>query len=128
MSQPQNPPSADRQPRNPSGRFLPGGGSENPGGRPRKLVEIEKMLDAEFRDVASTRENYQVLRKLALQGVTNDVFNKDGDCVGEKTTYHPAYMEQLFNRLYGPVKELEGIDLSNVSPEALAELREVLKQ
>lgn len=108
--------------------WVEGGPSPNPGGKPKKLVEIEKMLDAEFRDIASTRENYQVLRKLALQGFTNDVYDKEGAVCGEKTTYHPAYMEQLFNRLYGPVKELEQIDLSGVSPEALIELRAVLKQ
>lgn len=105
---------------NPS--WVKGGPSPNPGGKPRKLVEIEKMLDEEFRDVASTRENYQVLRKLALQGAQNDVFDKDGAVCGQKTTYHPAYMEQLFNRLYGPVREVP-IDLKDANEEFLAELR-----
>lgn len=114
-----------RGPGNPA--WVKGGDSPNPGGRPKRLVEIEKMLDAEFRDIASTRENYQVLRKLALQGVTNDVFDKDGCRIGEKTTHHPAYMEQLFNRLYGPIKELP-LDLSDASDEFVMELHNRLKQ
>jgi hypothetical protein len=110
---------------NPS--WVEGGPSPNPGGKPKKLREIEAMLDAEFRDVASVREMFTVLRKLALQGFTNDVFDKEGSRVGEKTTYHPAYMEQLFNRLLGPVKDLE-IDLSDAPIEALTYLRDKLRQ
>jgi transcriptional/translational regulatory protein YebC/TACO1 len=113
-------------PRGDAGKWLPGA-SPNPGGRPRRLVEVEAMLDAEFRDVASIREAFTVLRKLALQGATNDVFDKEGNVCGEKTTYHPAYMQMLFDRLLGPVKDLD-VDLTGVSPEALSELRSVLKQ
>lgn len=112
--------------RSESGKWLPGA-SPNPGGKPKKLREIEAMLDAEFRDVASVREMFQVLRKLALQGTTNDVFDKEGSVCGEKTTFHPAYMEQLFNRLLGPVKDLE-IDLTDAPKEALDFLREKLRQ
>ena len=108
--------------------WIKGGPSPNPGGKPRKLVEIERMLDEEFRDIASTRENYQVLRKLALQGVTNDVYDvKGGGVVGQKTTFHPAYMEQLFNRLYGPIREVP-VDLKDATDEFLMELRTRLKQ
>jgi hypothetical protein len=85
------------------------------------------MLDAEFRDVASIREAFTVLRKLALQGVTNDVFDKEGAVCGSKTTHHPAYMEMFLNRLMGPVKDLE-IDLSDAPEEALSYLREKLSQ
>lgn len=106
--------------------WIKGGPSPNPGGKPRKLVEIEKMLDEEFRDVDSTRENYQKLRELALEGVTNDVFCASGACVGTKTTHHPAYMEQLFNRLYGPIREVP-VDLRDATDEFLTELRGRLK-
>jgi len=117
--------SEKRGPGNPN--WVQGGPSPNPGGRPKRLVEIEKMLDAEFRDVASIREAFTVLRKLALQGVTNDVFDKEGCRCGEKTTYHPAYMAMLFDLLLGPVKDLP-IDLSHASDETLKYLRAKLMQ
>lgn len=85
------------------------------------------MLNAEFRDVATVREAFQVLKKLALQGVTNDVFDKNGNVCGEKTTYHPAYMQMLLDRLIGPVKE-SPIDLSDETDEALQKLRQKLRQ
>lgn len=107
--------------------WVKGGPSPNPGGKPRKLVEIERMLDEEFRDIESTRENYQKLRELALKGVTNDVFDAKGVPCGSKTTYHPAYMEQLFNRLYGPIREVP-VDLKDATDEFLMELRTRLKQ
>ncbi|HEX5370008.1 MAG TPA: hypothetical protein VFY10_11385 [Dehalococcoidia bacterium] len=110
----------------PNGRFPPGV-SGHPSGRPRRLIEIEAMLNAEFRDVATVREAFQVLKKLALQGVTNDVFDKNGDVCGQKTTYHPAYMQMLLDRLIGPVKE-SPIDLSDETDEALQKLREKLRQ
>jgi hypothetical protein len=105
--------------------WIKGGPSPNPGGKPRKLVEIEKMLDEEFRDVASTRENYRVLRKLALQGAENEMFTPTG-APYTKTTFHPAYMEQLFNRLYGPIREVP-VDLTDATDEFLAELRARVK-
>jgi hypothetical protein len=90
-------------------------------------VEIEQMLDDEFRTVEELRETFRVLKKLALQGVENDVFDKEGAVCGSKTTYHPAYMQMLLDRLIGPAKEIP-VDLSGVSEGALAELRQVLKQ
>lgn len=124
MSKPEN--TGPDVPRGEAGKWLPGA-SPNPGGRPRKLVEIERMLDAEYRDVASMRENFQVLRKLALQGCTNEVFDKEGRVCGEKTTYHPAYMAMLLDRLIGPVTA-PAIDLSDVPEDELKVLREKLRQ
>lgn len=41
--------------RAPDGRWKPGAGSPNAGGRPRKLREIETMLDEEHRTVENMR-------------------------------------------------------------------------
>ena len=85
------------------------GQSGNPGGRPRKLVEIERMLDAEHRTVEQIREAFLVLRKLALQGVTNDVFF-EGVVVGSKTEFSAAFMDLYLNRLLGKVPDSEVIE------------------
>lgn len=107
--------------------WVAGGPSPNPGGRKRTLVEIERMLDAEFRDVESMRENFTRLRDLALNGVVNEVYTKDGALCGRKVTHHPAYLAMLLDRTIGPVKDLE-IDLSDAKPEHLEYLREKLRQ
>ena len=106
--------------------WVKGGPSPNPGGKPRKLVEIERMLDEEFRTVEQTRENYQVLRRLALEGAQSEMYTPTGVAY-MKTTFHPAYMEQLFNRLYGPIREVP-VDLKDATDEFLTELRGRLKQ
>lgn len=107
------------------GKWLPGA-SPNPGGKPKKLREIEAVLD-EFRTPEEIRENMRVLKKLALQGVTNDVFDKEGAVCGSRTTYHPAYMEMLMNRTLGLVKD-PPVDLSDVPDDELRTLREKLRQ
>lgn len=115
---PENKPAEARK----AGQFPPGV-SGNPGGRPKKLREIEAMLDAEFRTVEGVREAMTVLRKLAVSGVTNDVFFEGCRC-GEKTEYSPAYMEMYLCRILGPVKEqVSELDLSGMSDAALEELR-----
>lgn len=124
MSKPEN--TGPDVPRGEAGRWLPGA-SPNPGGRPKKLVEMERALDDELRTPEQIRETLRALKRLALEGVTNDVFSKDGMLLGTKTTYSPAYMEMLLNRTLGPVKEAP-IDLSDVPEEELVTLREKLRQ
>jgi hypothetical protein len=110
----------------PKGRPFPKGVSGNPGGRPRKLVEIEAMLDAEFRTVESVREAMTVLRKLAVQGIRKDVYFR-GDVVGQQDEYNAAFMALYLDRVLGPVKEpVSASDLSELSDETLSELREKL--
>lgn len=85
------------------------------------------MLDSEFRNVESVREAMTALRKHAIQGVTRDVWHK-GEVVGQETEYTPAYMEMYLNRILGPVKEqVSEEDLSELSDEALQEVREKLR-
>lgn len=85
------------------------------------------MLDAEFRSPDQLREVFTMLRELAMNGVSNPVFDKQGTEVGTKVTYHPAYMQMLLERLMGPVRDLD-LDLSDAPTEALAYLRDKLKQ
>lgn len=117
--------STDATARGEAGKWLPGV-SPNPGGRPRKLRDIEAMLDAEHRTVENIREGFNILRKLAYQGVTNDVYHQ-GMRVGEKTEYDKGFFELYFNRVLGPIKE-PPIDLSEVPDDELRVLREKLRQ
>lgn len=117
--------SSDTTPRGPGGAWLPGV-SPNPGGKPRKMREIEAMIDAEWRTVEEVRTGFLTLRDLAFNGVRNPVFNGKGDVVGEKVTHHPAFLEMWFNRILGPVKELD-LDFSDAPDGWLEYTRDKLK-
>jgi hypothetical protein len=56
-------------PKRPRGnpKMVVGGPSLNPGGRPKKLVEIEAMLDAEHRTPGNMREVFTRLKELAME-------------------------------------------------------------
>src|SRR5580698_9533960 len=87
--------------------WVKGGGSPNPGGRPKALREIEAMLDSEHRTVENMRETYRRLKELAF--------------AGERDGFFKLYLE----RLQGPVREIE-IDLDDAPQEVidyLAKLR-----
>jgi hypothetical protein len=105
--------------------WVKGGDSPNPGGRPKKLVAIERMLDEEHRTPENMRAVFQILRDLATNGVTVPVFDKGMQC-GEKTTFHPGYMELYLNRVMGPAREPD-IDFSDADDETLAYLRDKLR-
>lgn len=115
-------------PRGPDGAWMPGA-SPNPGGKPRKMREIEAMIDGEFRTVEDVRRGFLVLRDLAFNGVSNPVFSSRGVPIGEKVTHHPAFLEMWFNRIMGPVKELD-LDFGDAKPEWLEYMRDkfILKQ
>ena len=102
-----------------------GGPSPNPGGRPRKLRDIEAMLDAEHRTVENMREVFGRLKALALGEVVT-VTGRDGE-VKLELQADGRFMALYLDRLLGPVKALE-IDLTDAPPEALTYLRDKLRQ
>ncbi|HEY6854062.1 MAG TPA: DUF5681 domain-containing protein [Gemmatimonadales bacterium] len=90
--------------RGPGRPFAPGQ-SGNPGGRPRKLAEIERMLDEEHRGVEHMKYVFSKLRDLALEGDEKGVYWK-GALVNTEIVHDPAYMKLYLDRVLGPVREL----------------------
>jgi hypothetical protein len=88
------------------GRPFPKGVSGNPGGQSKQMAAIQRMLDAEHRNVENVREGMNILRKLAFHGVTNDVYFMGAVC-GQKTEYSAAFMDLYWNRVLGPVKKAD---------------------
>lgn len=105
--------------------WVKGGPSPNPGGKPRKLREIEAMLDDEHRTVDNMREVFTRLKALAMGEFVTKI-DKDGN-VDIELEADARFMGLYLDRIMGPVKDLE-VDLTGVSPEALAELQKVLRQ
>ena len=97
--------------------FKPGV-SGNPGGRPKKLVEIEAMLDAEHRTVANMRDVFKRLKALAL-GELVEVTDKEGNVIGVDLRADPRFMDLYLQRVLGPVKELK-VDMSDWPDEMVA--------
>ena len=93
------------------------------GGRPRKLVEIERMLDEEHRTVENVREVFAHLRAMATENVVSITEDKDGNKKESVRQPNPAFMQMYLERVLGPVKELE-LDLSNSSDETIRCLAE----
>lgn len=109
--------------RNAKGQLLPGG-TANPGGRPKSLREIQRMLDAEHRTVENMREVYAKLRELAVEGWDEPKFHEGAVC-GHVRRHSEAYMELYLNRVEGPVREIKA-DLSDAPPEVVEWLAEHL--
>lgn len=103
------------------GRPFPKGVSGNPGGRRRKLAEIEQMLDAEHRNVDSMREVFARLKALALGEVVT-LTGKDGE-VTLTLKAAPEFMRLYLERVLGPVKDIDDIDLADAPPEVIEWLR-----
>ena len=103
-------------PRGEKGKWLPGA-SPNPGGRPKALRDIEKMLDAEHRNPENMRAVFDRLRALALGEVVR--VPGDGDEPDQvQLRAEPAFMKLYLERVMGPVKELEP-DLADAPDEVL---------
>ncbi len=110
-------------PRGPGGKWLPGT-SPNPSGKPRKLRDIEAMLDAEHRTVENMRDVFQRLKELAL-GEVITVTDKDGKARGVELKADARFMQLYLERTLGPVKELKA-DLTEAPPEVVDWLAEHL--
>jgi hypothetical protein len=105
--------------------WVKGAGSPNPGGKPKKLVEIEAMLDAEHRTVANMKEVFAQLRAMATENVITRWTDKEGKEHESIRQPNPAFMALYLDRVLGPVKELK-IDLTDAPEEVLTYLAEKL--
>lgn len=117
------PDAAELVPRGEGGKWLPGT-SPNPGGRSRRLREIEDMLDAEHRTVENMREAFGQLRAMALGEIVEVKYK--GKVVGIQLKCDPAFMKLYLERILGPVADGEVID-SKVE-KRLRELLEMAEQ
>jgi hypothetical protein len=111
----------EEKPRKP-GTFPPGV-SGNPGGRPKALKEIERMLDEEHRNLENMRMVFDRLRTLATEDHVKVFMSKKGEPVESIETPDPAFMKLYLERVMGPVKDLD-IDLSDASEETIRYLAE----
>lgn len=110
--------------RNERGQLLPGY-TANPGGKPRKLVEIENMLDAEHRTVENMREVFTRLKALAM-GEVVEVRNDKGVVVDVQLRAHPGFMQLYIRRLLGP--ESDDAAVEKKAKELLQALLDVAEQ
>lgn len=107
------------------GRIIGGGkgaGSLNPGGRPKRIAEIEKMLNKEHRNVEALRPLMARLRALAMgEAIPVAVQGEHGMIeLQAKLVADPAFMKLYLDRVLGPVKvQEEMIDLSDAPAEVL---------
>lgn len=100
--------------RDAGGKWLPGQ-SPNPGGRRKALTEIEDMIDSEFRTPDTIRE---ALEACKTYGFTHETgFGKNGEYMLRAAD--AGFAKLFLDRVLGPVKEIEDIDLSNAPPEAI---------
>src|SRR6185503_15951978 len=95
----------------------------NPGGRPKALKEIERMLNEEHRTVDNMRAVYARLKFLALGEPVEVTFR--GAVVRIDLKADPAFMKLYLERVVGPVKDLDDLDelLKDAPPEAIEFLR-----
>lgn len=85
-------------------RWQKGIASPNPGGRSKKITEIERMLDDSYRTLDEMRMTFATLKRLALEGESTLLTNAKGEIVGENVEHNPAYMKLWLDRLLGAVK------------------------
>lgn len=105
--------------------MVKGGPSLNPSGRPKKLVEIERMLDAEHRTPDNMREVFTRLKELAMEDMITAHTDEKGVEHITRRPPNPAFMALYLDRILGPVKELK-IDLTDAPDEVVAYLAEKL--
>jgi hypothetical protein len=112
---------ADQVARDGAGRWQPGV-SPNPGGRPRKIVEIERMLDEQHRNVENMRRVFERLRELALDDVTRTFMDRKGDVHVQAEPPDPAFMRLYLERVLGPVKDVSDDRLEKLVSERLEQM------
>lgn len=88
----------------------------NPGGRPRKLREIEAMLDEEHRTVENMRPVFARLKFLALGEPVEVTFR--GAVVRIELKADAAFMSLYLDRVLGPMARGQ-IDLSDAPQEVV---------
>ena len=116
MAEIENKPPEKRKRGNPA--MFKGGPSLNPGGRPKKLVEIERMLDAEHRTPDNMREVFTRLKELAMEDMITAHTDEKGVEHVTRRPPNPAFMSLYLERTLGPVKDLD-IDLSDAPVEVV---------
>ena len=94
-------------PRAEDGKWLPGV-SPNPGGKSRRLREIEDMIEQEHANAENLRLVFMRLRALALGEVVEVWHN--GKLVGLQLRAEPGFMKLYLERTLGPVADGEVID------------------
>jgi len=115
--------------RGPDGRLLPGTKALNAGGRPKKLREIEYMLNKEHRNLQNMRVIFQRLKALAMgETIIVPYFTEQGEIALKCELKADArFMELYLKRVLGPEKSFDdSIDLSDAPPEVLEYLNRVL--
>lgn len=98
------------------------GQSGNPGGRPRMLVAIERMLDENHRGVAHMATVFDRLLALAM-GELVTVTGAGGE-VTIQLRADPAFMKLYLDRVLGPVKARD----DDVGEAVEAKLMELIAQ
>lgn len=86
--------------------MVKGGPSLNPGGRPKKLVEIQRMLDEEHRNVENMREVFARLKELAMEDMITAHTDEKGVEHITRRPPSPEFMKLYLDRILGPVKAL----------------------
>lgn len=99
--------------------WVKGGPSPNPGGKPKKLREIEELLDAEHRNVENMRKVFDRLRSLATEDIVRVYMAKDGQPVEDRQPPEPAFMKLYLERVIGPVKDVSDDRLEKLVKERL---------
>jgi hypothetical protein len=118
VSTPDDKPTVARDER---GHWLPGR-SGNPGGKPKKLREIEEMLDAEHRTVDNMREVYRRLKELAIDDVVRVFMDRTGNVHESHEPPDPAFMKIYLERIMGPVKDVSDERLEKMLTERLEQM------
>lgn len=92
------------------------------GGRPRTVVEVERILDEEHRTPEKAREVFGRLRSLAMDDVTRVFFDKDGEPHESVEQPNPAFMKLYLERVWGPVKAVDDAQVDKAVRERFEEL------
>lgn len=110
------------------GRLLKGQ-TANPGGRPKRVREFERMLVKEHLNLDSMRALFERLRALAMgEVVIVPVVTASGEMqLTAKLEADPAFMKLYLDRLLGPVKAKDDELPADFFADAPTEVLEFLR-